>query len=140
MLRQAIEKVPENYWFKEKNDWNFAKNVHHILETAEYYLGDSPEGFNWGKLLQTEKENKLSPEDVYPSKKTLLGYLEKMEKRTVVVLQTITDKELSLADGFQKYLPSIFEKLIYLLRHNGHHLGELTRMLREWDCERVKWK
>ena len=38
------------------------------------------------------------------------------------------------------WFESIFEKLVYLLRHNAHHIGELARTLREWDCERIKWR
>jgi hypothetical protein len=62
-----------------------------------------------------------------------------MELKITDFLKNINYDQLVSKDDF-KWFSSVFEKLLYLLRHNQHHLGELSRMLREWECTRVKWQ
>ncbi|MHA1743933.1 MAG: hypothetical protein ACTSV6_06755, partial [Candidatus Heimdallarchaeota archaeon] len=66
-------------------------------------------------------------------------YLKEIEEKVSTYLKTLSFEQLLEKDGF-KWFSSIFEKLLYLLRHTAHHLGELGRMLREWDCKRMKWQ
>lgn len=139
MLRKAIENCPDEYWYGSDKDWNFSRTVYHIIETQEFYFRDSPEGMVWGKLLGDVDNKDLPADAVYPAKGILIGYLEDMEKKTTTHLKNITFDELLEKDGF-KWFSSVFEKYLYLLRHNAHHLGELGRMLREWDCKRMKWQ
>ncbi len=140
MLRKAIENVPEEYWYRTDKDWTFSYNVYHIIETQEFYMRNDPEGMEWGKLLRGAiDDEKIPNEKKYPSKEVLIEYSEKMEKEITEFLNKITLEELIQKDGF-KWFDSIHDKLLYLLRHNAHHLGELGRMLREWDCERMRWQ
>ncbi len=137
MLRKAIENVPDKHWFRTENDWSYSKTVYHILETQEFYIRNSPEGMVWNKLLEPKgRENKAKD---YPTKEQLENYLKEIEEKVSTYLKTLSFEQLLEKDGF-KWFSSIFEKLLYLLRHTAHHLGELGRMLREWDCKRMKWQ
>lgn len=139
MLQQAIENCPDKYWYRTDKDWNFSRTIYHIIETQEFYIRSTPEGMVWGKLLGDLDNKTLSADEIYPAKDILLNYLEDLQKQINDYLITISINELLNKDGF-KWFNSVFEKLLYLLRHNAHHLGELGRMLREWDSPRMKWQ
>lgn len=139
MLRDAIENCPDEYWYGTDKDWSYSRTVYHIIETQEFYLRDTPEGMEWGKLLKDEKNPDVPTDTVYPTKGILIDYLDKLENNITEYLKDVKLDNLITKDGF-KWFSSVFEKLLYLLRHNAHHLGELGRMLREWDCKRMKWQ
>ncbi|MFW9922888.1 MAG: DinB family protein [Candidatus Thorarchaeota archaeon] len=139
MLRDAIENCPVEYWYRTDKDWNYSKTVYHIIETQEFYLRDTPDGMVWGKLIGDVNNKDLPAEAVLPAKELLIGYLEDLENQISSYITNIDFEELLGKDGF-RWFTSRFEKLLYLLRHNAHHLGELGRMLREWDCTRMKWQ
>ncbi|NHJ49881.1 MAG: DinB family protein [Asgard group archaeon] len=139
MLREAIENCPDEYWYGTDKDWNYSRTAYHIIETQEFYLRNTPEGMEWGKLLGDTENPDLSAVDIYPSKVVLVNYLEELETKIKKYLKDVKLDDLLTKDGF-KWFSSVFEKLLYLLRHNAHHLGEMGRMLREWDCQRMKWQ
>ncbi|NHJ40057.1 MAG: DinB family protein [Asgard group archaeon] len=139
MLREAIDNCPDEYWYGTDKDWSYSRTVYHIIETQEFYLRESPEGMVWGKLLEEISKSDSETDTIYPSKDILLDYLEKIEKSITEYLKDIKFENLIIKDGF-KWFSSVIEKLLYLLRHNAHHLGELGRMLREWECKRMKWQ
>ncbi|MBN1330562.1 MAG: DinB family protein [Candidatus Heimdallarchaeota archaeon] len=140
MLKQAINIIPDEYWYMTNKEWTYSYTVYHIIETQEFYLRNDPEGMQWGRLLGGEIDNENIPaEEKYPSKAVIIDYMEKIETKIIEHLQNISNEQLFQKDGF-KWFSSVFEKLLYLLRHNAHHLGELGRMLREWDCERMRWQ
>jgi uncharacterized damage-inducible protein DinB len=139
MLHEAIENCPDEYWYGIDKDWNYSRTVYHIIETQEFYFRDTPEGMEWGKLL-VDKDNPEAPtNNIYPAKDVLLAFQGDLEIQIREYLKTVSLDDLITKDGF-KWFSSVFEKLLYLLRHNAHHLGELGRMLREWECERMKWQ
>jgi len=139
MLRQAFNKVQEGCWNRIINDWTFSDTVYHIIATQEFYFGDTPEGMGWGRLYGDPKYKADDPEKYYPSKAVLLEYQGRFESEISEYLGSKNDSDLEMNDGFKEWLPNVHVKLLYLLRHNAHHIGELARMLREWDAERVSW-
>jgi len=138
MLRSAIEIVPDEYWYGRNHDWNFSRTLYHILETQKFYIRDTPDGMEWGTLLMELATDDTPAEDVYPPRVILMDLLEKTEGEVTSYIKGLTLEQILDKDGF-KWFGSVFEKLLYLLRHNQHHIGELARMLREWECKRIKW-
>ena len=63
---------------------------------------------------------------------------DEMEKRITEFLVNKSDEDLLKKDSYY-WFDSTYGKLIYLLRHNSFHIGELAKALRDWDCERFKW-
>ena len=139
MLSQAIDNVPDGCWNKTYNDWTFSDTVYHIIATQEFYFRDAPEGMRWGRLYGDPKYKTDSLEKFYPGKAVLLEYQGRLEGEINEFFDTKNDGDLEMNDGFKEWLPNVHVKLLYLLRHNAHHIGELARMLREWDAERVSW-
>ena len=139
MLKKAMENIPDEYWYGTDKDWNYSRTVYHIIETQEFYIRTTPEGMIWGKFLGDITNKDATAEEKYPSKEKLQQYLLEIEEKMTDHLKNIKFEELFDKDDF-KWFSSVFEKLLYLLRHNAHHLGELGRMLREWECTRMKWQ
>lgn len=143
MLKQGINKIPDDKWSEVKNDWSFSWTVHHIIEAADFYSRSTDEEMKWGTIANIDWDNDskeiIEKKKSKVTKEALLSYSEEVDKRLSAILKKSTDEELLKKDDFD-WFESIFEKLVYLLRHNAHHIGELARTLREWDCERIKWR
>jgi hypothetical protein len=141
MLRNAVENVPDKKWHNGFAEWYFSLTAFHIVETMEFYLRDNPDGMKWGARAGFDWDKVEDKEkDILPkiTKKLVIDYLDDMEKRLDETLTSTNDQKISSKDGFH-WFKSVFEKYIYLLRHNMHHNGELSKTLRDWECERSKW-
>ena len=90
-------------------------------------------GFEWEDGIDIKK--KVLPK---LTKDLVKSYLTETWEKLNSLLSSLTIQDLQETDGFH-WFGSIFEKLVYLLRHNMHHVGELSRTLRDWDCKPVKW-
>ncbi len=128
MLRQAINNVSDDNWNEGTSKWVFSDMVLHIISTTDFYCGNSPDEFK-GPTSEGKDD---------PSKEVLLTYLGEMEKKVGSVLQSLKEADLHEKDGFQ-WFNSIFEKFVYLLRHNSLHLGELSYFLRDKGLKRMEW-
>ncbi|MFX1300901.1 MAG: hypothetical protein ACFFDE_08150 [Promethearchaeota archaeon] len=141
MLRQGIEKIPDDQWRFGKDKWFYSLRVYHIIETVEFYARDTHEGMEWGKRLgKVNWWEEISAEaaSLLITKKAALKYLAEMEKEIIKLLKVCSDEDLLKQDGFH-WFSSIFEKLLYCLRHSIFHVGELAFALHGLECERIKW-
>jgi hypothetical protein len=142
MLRQGIEKVPDNDWHHGRDGWFYSLRIYHIIETAEFYTRDTHEGMQWGKRLgKINWWEEMGPEEAAKlvTKKEVLVYLDEIEQQITKLLQRYSDKDLMKKDGFH-WFSGINEKLIYSLRHNIFHIGELAFALHSLECDRIKWE
>ncbi|MFW9993836.1 MAG: DinB family protein [Candidatus Odinarchaeota archaeon] len=142
MLREAIDKVPQDLWAKVAVEWSFSWVVYHIIESADFYCRNTPEGMEWGKRAGIERgkdsESVVSEKKSGITKEILIIYLDEIKEKLSRVLGATTDSELLTRDGFT-WFDSVLEKFLYLLRHNMHHVGELNKTLRDNECERIRW-
>ena len=142
MLHDAVSNVDDERWHDGIGKWYFSLTAYHIVETMRFYNGSNPEemkwgeraGFSWGK--NTNIEN-----DVLPliTKELVLEFLEEVEEELSGRLNSLSLQDLLEKDDFH-WFKCVFEKYIYLLRHNMHHIGEMVRTLREWGQEPAKWR
>lgn len=141
MLRTAIENIPDEKWHNGSEGWFFSLNAYHIVETMEFYMNNNPEGMVWGSRAGFDWDTvKDKEKDILPkiSKNLVITYLDEIEEQFTKILKSMDSEKLNSTDGFH-WFESVFEKLLYLLRHNMHHNGELSRSLRDWGCKRSKW-
>ena len=141
MLRQGIEKIPDEQWTFGKNKWFYSLRVYHIIETAEFYARDTHEGMQWGKRLgKVNWWETMSHEEVAGliTKKDALDYIGETEKNLTKLFKAYTDKDLLKEDDFH-WFSSIYEKFLYCLRHNSFHIGELAYSLYGLECARIEW-
>ena len=146
LYQQAINKVDEFNWFQfsfqnSENYWGYALTLYHILETTEFYFRNNPEGMEWGKRgnIQWDNIDELKTSIKTLTKDLIIEYKSDIQQSVLLVLQNMTDSQLLEQDDFT-WFPSIFEKLIYLLRHNLMHLGEINKYLRDRSLPRLSWE
>ena len=142
MLNQAIERIPEDLWSKSIGDWYYSMTVYHIIETAEFYAGKTPDGVQWGSRAGYNWEEVKDVEtEVLPliTKDLVSLYQYEIKLKLVDTLKSTTYDTFSSKDDFY-WFDSILEKFLYLQRHSMHHIGELFLALRVWDCDRGSWR
>ncbi|MFQ6126147.1 MAG: DinB family protein [Candidatus Heimdallarchaeota archaeon] len=144
MLRQAIEIIGDENWSKTANNWSFVWTVYHIIETADYYRRNTPKGMEWGKRAginwETDSEEIIEQKKIAITKAQVLAYLEDVKTQIIHFLENATDPDLLTTNDFDEGKLLILEKMLYLLRHNMHHIGELNKALRDWKSQRIQWR
>ena len=141
MLEAAIASVTDEKWHSGVGKWFFSLTAYHVIETAQFYMGSDPDAMKWGGKAGFDwKEGIDVKKKILPklTKDLVKSYLTETREKLNSLLSSMTNQDLQQVDGFH-WFDSIFEKMVYLLRHNMHHIGELSRTLRDWDCEPVKW-
>ncbi|OLS26781.1 MAG: hypothetical protein HeimC3_06730 [Candidatus Heimdallarchaeota archaeon LC_3] len=143
MLERAINNVSDELWNKFEIEWGYVRNLIHIIETGEFYNSDTPDDFNWGKFVGIEwkKDSKKEVNKKFEkiTKDDVRRYLEVVRSYIQKKLSTFNSEKMLDSDGFMEYIPSIFDKYLYLLRHNMHHIGELNKTLRDNNEKRINW-
>ncbi|UCE14762.1 MAG: DinB family protein [Candidatus Heimdallarchaeota archaeon] len=144
MLRKGIESISEELWNVTVNEWSYGWTAYHIIETAEFYSRNTPKGMTWGKKAGINWEvdsNEIIAQKKSDLTKTMLfSYLEEIENRLIDLLENSSDQYFFETDEFDNGSLLILEKLLYLLRHNMIHLGELNKVLRDRNCKRIRWQ
>lgn len=143
ILRQAIENIAEEFWLTTINDWSFSWITYHIIETAEFYSRNTPLGMKWGKQAginwETDSEDEINKKKTNITKASLLRYLKEIENKITDILNNFSDDDFFNTDRFDQGNLYVLEKMLYLLRHNMHHIGELNKVLRDLNCQRISW-
>ena len=144
MLRQAINNVSQEKWNERIHDWSFSFTVYHIIETAEFYNRSTPKGMEWGKRAgfswTEDSDEQILDQITKLTKEELSAYLNEIEDKISNFLTNASIDKLFSTDGFDNGNLLIIEKMLYLLRHNMHHIGELNKALRDSDRPRIKWE
>jgi len=141
MLRQSIDVISDDYWHKSIKGWYYSLNIYHILETMEFYLSSNPKDMKWGQKAGYDPSSvKEIAKEILPliTKELILQYVVEIQNSLDMIYETMTDSKITLSDGFE-WFGSIFEKHLYLLRHNQHHLGELALFVRQYGTSRIEW-
>jgi len=146
MLKNAIALWPEEKWNTEKR---FFYTAYHCLVFLEYYLT-----FPWKKNfspslpfttagpdhLPAEAIDDMLPDRIY-TKAELLNYLQSSREKCRAVITGLTEETLAERwveeDGNRNY--SVFELLIYNMRHVQHHAAQLNLFLRQGIRDAPHW-
>lgn len=143
MLEKTIANTPDDRWHQGVGEWFFSLTVYHVIETAEFYTLNDPKEMTWGARAGFQwNDVKKIETDVLPkiTIDLITSYLKDVKANLEKRLHSFTEEEYHKGDGFENHLKTRFEKFIYLLRHCGHHIGELNRALREWNCTYSHWE
>ncbi len=144
ILEQAIEVVPDEEFSKNINDWSYSYTIYHVIETAEFYTREKPGGMGFGNRIGIDWNNDSSEliieKKLKITKSLLLEYLNEVKENFTDKVDSQNDDEILAKDDFGEWFPSIYEKYIYLLRHNMFHIGELSHSLREVEDIKISWR
>mgnify|MGYP000333049061 FL=1 len=135
MLRETIEKCPEDLWLAgihPRNTWRIA---YHAIFYTHVYLQTSEQAFQpWERhrdtirlLWEDEQEGKLPPVEQPYSKAETLAYLDLVDAG---VDSWVDELELdSQETGFWWYkIPKLDHQLLNI-RHLGGHTGQLSELV-----------
>ncbi|MBL0357074.1 MAG: DinB family protein [Chitinophagaceae bacterium] len=137
MLENAIMACPSEHWNTDKKFWHSA---YHCLFFLDYYLTMEPAGF-WPPPPFTLSEfEDAMPERVY-TKEELITYLQFNRNKCHQLITGLTEEKLSdrwiNESGTMNY--SVFEILLYNMRHVQHHAAQLNLLLRQTIHDAPGW-
>ncbi len=137
MLKNAILACPDEHW---NTDLKFWYNAFHCLFFLDYYLCMQPASFKpRAPFTESEFEDRL-PERIY-TKQELLDYLQASRDKCKELIMNLNPEKMEArwinSSGSMDY--SVFEILLYNLRHVQHHAAQLNLILRQATSDAPEW-
>jgi hypothetical protein len=139
MLKNAITACPDELW---NEDPKFCQLSHHTLFFLYYYLSDDnpKESAYVPPLPFTKSEFEDVPPLVIYNKEELLGYLGLGRQKLRQQLSGNTAEELLTKRFVNDYKDlTLFEMLLYNMRHVQHHAAQLNLLLRQRGITPPNW-
>jgi lambda repressor-like predicted transcriptional regulator len=148
MLRQALDKVPEEQWNTEEYNnpnWQIA---YHILWGVKFYLGANPESYvpfenaiEGAESLGGSQDWENPEEDVtvegFHTKNELFSFIDNIESN---LLSSIEALPLNDNSGFEWYPYSRLELHINNIRHIQHHTAQIIERLKAKGITGFFWQ
>ncbi len=137
MFENSLTACPDELWNADSKFWY---NASHTLFYLDYYLSVEPEKFLPPKpftLSEFDPDGEM-PERVY-SKEELLDYLRFCRQKCHDLIASLTDETAAnrFINQYRNY--SIFEILLYNMRHVQHHAAQLNLILRQGINDAPPW-
>jgi hypothetical protein len=140
MLENAINACPDDLWGDQKREPQFWYLVYHTLFWLDFYLSDSPDGFQPPAPFKLEEFDPAGvlPERVY-TKAELQTYLEHGRKKCRTAIGALTDEKARQRFWTGRRDLSILELTLYNMRHVQHHAAQLNLILRQTIDSAPNW-
>lgn len=147
MLENVIHLCPEPY---DQTNQKFFYITFHTLVFLDYYATIPPSdftphlSFTTKPLDEVPKDNlgDVVPDKIY-TKKELLEYLGVCRDKINQLIHNLTEEKIQerfveeLEENAMNY--SVFEILLYNMRHLQHHVAQLNLLLKQTNQETSKW-
>ena len=131
MLKQAIEKCPQNVWYDQNQKFKVWSKAYHTVFFVHFYLQDAEKDFiPWEKHHDPDGDIPFTQDEV-------LEYLIFARKQ---VIERVPVTDLEAESGFHWYPVNKLELQFINIRHIQQHTGELYECLgiRE-NIEDLRW-
>ena len=126
--------TPEEWVTGEVDYLTPARLAYHIVETAEFYTGDMPDGFAWGHRFGCDWEGAKIAE--LPDQESVAAYLTEVRDQ----VESFLRQDLLAEDpNFPWCGGTRLDRALYLMRHNHHHVGELWSEIKRHGHELPDW-
>lgn len=137
MLENALKLCPEELWNSEKS---FSWQAYHTLFFLDYYSTLDPVGFGPRNPFTYSEFGKGKPKGVF-AKNDILNYLEFNRNKCLELIMNLTPElmESRWINESKTMNFSVFEILIYNMRHVQHHAAQLNKMLRQEINDAPRW-
>ena len=137
MLENAITLCPSQLWDTDKKFWY---NAYHCMFYLDYYLTPDPSRFTPPApftLSEFDPSGAMPPRTY--TKDELLAYLKASRIKCHNLVAGLTDEIASKRWVNEWRNFSVFEILIYNMRHVQHHAAQLNLLLRQAINDAPKW-
>jgi hypothetical protein len=132
MLENAIHACPEPLWSDRKRRPEFWYTAYHTVFYLDFYLAPAEAGFAPPPPFTLSE---LDPDGAMPDrvhgKPEVLDYLAYGRERCRRRIRDLGEAEAAARCGFERRHMSVFELLLYNLRHVQHHTAQLNLLLRQ---------
>ena len=137
MFREAVEALSAEEWRASEIQYlTPARTAYHVVETAEFYSSDTPDGFPWAHRFGYDWEAEVEPEQL-PTQDDILSYLADVRPQVQAWIDRV---DLSAPDAaFSWTGGAILDRALYLLRHNHHHVGEMWSEIKRRGHDLPDW-
>ena len=140
MVEESIQSIPEEEW--NTGDLQYltpSRLILHILETEDFYTGDTPEGFPWGYRFNCDWQE--APSDKIPVQLQMLDYFNETRDKTRVWITGLGSSGLLTKESDYPWTGTTkLGRALYILSHDRQHLGEVNAELRRRGLPRAKWR
>jgi len=138
MLRQIVEKCPDELWLSTSLRNQFWRVAYHTLFFVHLYLQPAESDFvPWPKHRDEVESGSGERADATPySQSDILEYLEFC---AVEVRGRVVDMDLHAQSGFPWHRCSRLELQLINIRHLQGHVGELSEQLSDKTGIQIKW-
>jgi hypothetical protein len=129
MLEESIQTCPRGVW-EQKGVFSF--QAYHTLFFLDYYLSTDPVGFSQPQNFSYSEFDE-APIVVIYSQEDLLDYLSACRQKAQTLILGL-DEQLAAQRWINESKTmdySLFEILLYNLRHVQHHVGQFNLLLRQ---------
>jgi hypothetical protein len=137
MLENAIMLCPAEHWNTGTRFWY---NAYHCLFFLDYYLTMDPKTFSPPAPFTLSEFEDTMPERVY-EKQELINYLQYNREKGRQLISGLTEEKLFgrwiNVSGSMNY--TVFEILLYNMRHVQHHAAQLNLLLRQSINDAPDW-
>lgn len=140
MLGNTLRRCPDAVWGAGVHEREFWYIAYHTLFWLDYYLTDSPEAYTPYGSFGVEE---LDPAGVLPprvyTREELLAYLEHGRSKCRSKIEALTTGSAAArrVSGWMDF--SVFELLLYNMRHVQHHAAQLALLLRQRIDDAPGW-
>jgi hypothetical protein len=139
MLRQVIEKCPDDLWLNNAMRNQMWRVAYHALHFAHLYLQPTAQNFvKWPKHrdeVESDADHERVDAEPY-SRQELLEYLDVCVEQVKTQTATV---DLTADSGFSWYPISKIEMQFVNIRHIQQHAGELAEQLSDKAGIEIKW-
>ena len=140
MLENAMRACPDELWGNRAQKPEFWRLTYHTLFFLDLYLGDSGEGFTPPAPFNLEE---LDPAGVRPSrvytKRELVEYLDHCRAKARARIEALDGETSERRCQFGWIDLTVFESLLYNMRHVQHHAAQLNLLLRHANHPVPSW-
>jgi hypothetical protein len=113
-----------------------ARTAYHVIETAEFYSGDTPDGFPWAHRFGFDWEAEVEAEAL-PTQEDIMAYLEDVRPKVDAWLKSV---DLMAPDTACHWTGgTILDRAHYLVRHTHHHVGEMWSEIKRHGHDLPDW-
>jgi hypothetical protein len=137
MLAESIQTCPKDVW---EGNQVFSFQTYHTLFFLDYYLSTNPVGFTPPSEFSYSEFDEEPVIAVFPQE-MLLNYLVACQQKAQTLILGL-DEQLASQRWINESKTmdySIFEILLYNLRHVQHHVGQLNLLLRKHIDHAPEW-
>jgi hypothetical protein len=137
MLAESIQTCPKDVW---EGNQVFSFQAYHTLFFLDYYLSTNPVGFAPPSEFSYSEFDE-DPVIVIFSQALLLKYLDSCRQKAQTLIVGL-DEQLASQRWINESKTmdySLFEILLYNLRHVQHHVGQFNLLLRQHIDQAPEW-